>query len=209
MVRLTGKRDIHLPNKKRGYDGSVDYDRVHTMMNASYSSRSRDIRAMEAYGYQYDTKLSNKKTKVYASTNPDQNPLVLFRGSVNKNDVWTDLQLGLGLGARTQRAKVAKQTLKHVQEQYKTKKVDVAGHSLGGFLADHANTKGGSVTTYNKPFASRDRHHSKQIDFRSTGDLVSLFPSRHNHSITIDSGTRNPLKAHSYDFLKRHSSSFL
>jgi len=113
---------------------------LETGLNASYASNTD----LSKYGYQPDTALSTRETKVFH--NPYANKVLYTVAGTNPlsaRDVSTDMYLAFlgNAGLRqTNRYKEAKSVLEKAREKYKGSKKVLLGHSLGSsIISDIAN----------------------------------------------------------------------
>lgn len=99
---------------------------------ASYES----TRPENIDGYEYDPELSNSNTAIYFN---DQNVIIGFRGTVNIDDLITDVQVIKGTSDNI-RFKQAVEIYNKVKNKYPGKIIMATGHSLGGSLALYLNS---------------------------------------------------------------------
>lgn len=172
------------------------------LLDASYDSKKTPK------GFTKDTSLSGKRVSVF---NDDARTYVVHRGTANLKDWFTDFQMALGFenGSRFRHSEKIQQK---AEQKYGSDRVVTLGHSLGGRIAEKVGRKSQAIVTYNKATTPRSIIESyiapnkKQHDIRTTNDIVSL-PSllqhHHNSTITLDSHTANPLKAHNLDSITK------
>ena len=119
-----------------------------------------------------DESLSNDKNRVYKD-NTSGKAYVLYPGTKDKNDIATDIAIGLGgiftpIQNLTPRYREAKRAATKVKQKYGSDKVTAIGHSLGGGLAASSGIK--NRITYNKAVGLSDLWRpvsSGQIDYRT------------------------------------------
>jgi len=99
---------------------------------ASYESKRPDY----IDGYEYDNELSNSNTAIYYN---DNNVIIGFRGTVNIDDLITDVQVVKGTSDNI-RFKQAIEIYNKVKNKYPSKTIMATGHSLGGSLALYLNS---------------------------------------------------------------------
>ena len=150
-----------------------DRVRIKKALKNSYKKKQ----AAQLNGWTRDDSLSWRRSQVYASPN-GTSALITHTGSKTVSD-WaiSNPALGAGLIGKTKRGKHATRATKQAVKKYDY--VTVAGHSLGGGLAQHTGKVKGvdRVVTVNKggpltPVLMR-RVPKKQTDYRHGLDPVS------------------------------------
>lgn len=97
-------------------------------------------------GYTLDKELSNVNTAIYYNAD---NVIIGFRGTVNADDLVTDIQVIKGTSDNI-RFKQAVEIYNKVKNKYPNLKIYATGHSLGGSLALYLNSLYGiTVETFN------------------------------------------------------------
>jgi hypothetical protein len=157
---------------------------------------------MISLGYRLDKELSNIETIVWAK---DGRPLILHRGSSNVKDfAVSDVLLSLNLSVTDPRIWDAKKLTKEAQEKY-GKVAWHMGHSLGGSIAEYVADPLSYVLTYNKgtsPLTIYKSISPRQLDLRTTGDIVSWFSKFQNiNAITVANKGSGFLQAHTVNNL--------
>ena len=176
------------------------------LLKASYLNQKDAKNLMGKSGYTYDNDLSNMETKVFIDSKGK--PVITHRGSTRLTDWRDDALLGLGLGKMTHRYKNAQRITKKVEDKYKSNS-DSIGHSLGGWLAEKSGNHG-DITTYNKAVGLGDigqKNKNNQIDYRTSGDLVSLLaPTQKGKLINIKNTSLMPnaLNAHELNNIDKY-----
>jgi hypothetical protein len=99
---------------------------------ASYESK----RPENIDGYEYDSDLSNSNTAIYHN---ERNVIIGFRGTVNVDDLITDVSVIKGTSDNI-RFQQAVETYNKVKSKYPSKMIMATGHSLGGSLALYINS---------------------------------------------------------------------
>jgi len=177
------------------------------ILRASYQPNAEASDTLEKDGYKLDRNLSNREAKVFL--NESGHPNIVFRGTSNKKDLFSDVLLGLGLSHLDPRQRASNNLIKAVKEKYK-EDPNLYGHSLGGGLAEKAsNATGntGEIITYNKAASPSDIFQinpSNQTDVRTSGDLVSALSmfqrGGKKKEIKVNKGI---LRSHKLNQLKR------
>jgi hypothetical protein len=106
-----------------------------TMLKITKASYKTE-RAENIDGYIYDKDLSNNNTAVYHN---DNNVIIGFRGTVNIDDLITDVSVIKGTSDDI-RFKQAVETYNKVKNKYPNLRIMATGHSLGGSLALYLNS---------------------------------------------------------------------
>jgi hypothetical protein len=89
------------------------------------------------------------------------------------------------------------------RDKYNQEPVQI-GHSLGGYLAEHAGKKEAQVATYNKIGFGRDQVVNKnQVDITRPGDVVSVGFYRNNGITLAVPRSKNPVYAHGFEGLTK------
>lgn len=162
-------------------------------------------------GWSRDHELSTDTSSVYRHN--DGRAVVAHRGTEGTLADWGNNMKYASTGEigykQTQRFKDAKKVQKLAEEKYGQHNISTIGHSQGGLLAETLGKNGHEIITVNKatnPFQS-NKPSKHQYDIRSDFDAVSSFrdpfKKKDKRSTTIKSKTKNALKEHSYDILKR------
>jgi hypothetical protein len=147
---------------------------------ASYeSSRPQDID-----GYEYDPDLSNSNTAIYFN---DQNVIIGFRGTVNVDDLITDVSVIKGTSDNI-RFQQAVEIYNKVKNKYPNKRIYATGHSLGGSLALYLNSLYGiKVETFNAGmglgFLKSNPNRSNALMYVIKGDPISSLAGLSNLGI--------------------------
>lgn len=184
----------------------LDSNQLHDLIKASYQRNNTAEDIGMKHGYRLDHNLSNSEHKVFVD--PDkQTSTVVFTGSRKAGD-WliTDPAIALGLGKYTKRYKDSENVVKQVKEKYGGQ-VDVAGHSLGGYLA--SNVKADNKYTVNKAAGLGDIGKTigkNQTDIVVKGDIVSPLTYTQKHKgklIEVGNKSYNPLVSHDYKHIKK------
>lgn len=136
----------------------------------------------------YDTSLSGKRVSVYH--NPVTNKTtIIHRGTASVTD-WFKTNLPMALGYESgNRFKHAKKIQKLTEKKYGAENVTTMGHSLGGRLAEKFGKNSSKIITYNKAATPRSilqTAPTKQLDIRTSKDLVSRLASFQKHNRPIE-----------------------
>lgn len=171
---------------------------LHTALKASYQNKNAAQRLTQS-GYLQDTDMSDHRQQVWYNPN-EKKLLMTVAGTHNRHDVLTDVKLAFG-GFRalqnTKRAKAAKNTLEKAREKYNPASTTVAGHSLGGSIAQVvANQKTDRILAVDSGFTLFGKARkgvAGSAVIRAPGDLVSWAG---RGQTTLKRPTKNALYAH-------------
>lgn len=172
-----------------------------SILESSYQPNRTAKETLEKEGYKLDPQLSTREHKVFIDDKGDPN--IVYRGTVNKKDVFSDFLLGIGLGYLDPRQRQSTNLVKAVNEKYH-KDPNLYGHSLGGALAENAGTTG-KVTTFNKGTSPTDAFKyipDNQEDIRTKNDVVSMFSIFQRGKKKQIQGNKDLLKTHSISQLR-------
>lgn len=167
------------------------------LIKAGYSHDiERKMKILQKQGFIYDAELSSKKVTV-AYDPTTKHAVVIFKGTdpSNVSDVWTDLHiLGGTRPEQLSRVQHSREIIRMTREKYGDGNVIAAGHSLGGYLAQHSGAD--HVMTFNKLSVGDDKETlaEYQTDFRNRSDIASLMQDKgastgeHQHTIEVKGG---------------------
>jgi hypothetical protein len=120
---------LNLPKNSRQNESAI-------ISKAAYMNDNDRIKYLteKLPGYAIDNSLSSSKTLV--AVNPETKEVITgFRGSKDRQDIGTDLLIGLGLEKLGSRYRNGVKTARRVQEKYGDYNSSYTGHSLGGKIA--------------------------------------------------------------------------
>lgn len=195
--------------RRRPIGGKVEVKYLNKLLNESYKSKDKTAANIDDK-YILDNELSTDKTKVYIDKNTGE-AVIANRGTNDFKDVMTDAKLLMGYKDKS-RFGEARDVLNKVKSKYPNASIDSIGHSLGSAVAEDIgkDERVKNVITLNKPTTPKDlisksKLDSKQVDIRTTGDLVSMLNplQRGEKDIIIQSSTSNPYTEHKIDVLDR------
>lgn len=147
------------------------------LLKAGYAlDRDKKLRILQKEGYVYDEELSSPKVTVVYNPNT-KHAVVVFKGTnpMNVNDVWTDLHiLGGTKPGQLSRVVHSRDLIERAKKKYGQGNVIAAGHSLGGYLAQHSGAD--HVMTWNKLSVGDEKETLApyQTDFRNRSDVASM-----------------------------------
>ena len=165
------------------------------LLKSSYLPQKEAAEKLKKLGYDYDHELSRMDTKVLTKNGQ---PVIVHRGSKTVRDYLDDGLLFLGLEKHSKRFQDAKEITKKVEAKY-NKSANIAGHSLGGSLAEKSGAHG-EIITYNKGSGLGDigtkKNSNRQLDVRADGDIVSLLGNTQNsNKETVKNKGYNPISS--------------
>ena len=109
----------------------------------------------------------------------------------------TDLAILTGGLKSTQRYKDSKQVYENAKKKYKNDTVTLAGHSLGGSLANAVGQKDDTIYTFNKGVGFNNPNTKKnEKAYRTSTDLISALSAGDKHQHNISGFNANLLHAH-------------
>ena len=129
--------------------------------------------------------------------------MVTFRGTKNwLNDIPTDLAILTGELKHTQRYRDSKKTYEKAKEKYHTDNITLAGHSMGGSLANAIGKSKDDIYTLNKGVgflnpSTKSNEHS----YRTSTDLISALSATDKHQHNFSGFNANFLHAHQIERL--------
>lgn len=156
----------------------------------SYKNKSD---AFNKQGYQYDKELSSHNQQVYFNPN-NKKMLVSVAGTHNLRDWGTDAMLAFGKLKDTKRYNEAKNVLSMARQKYNPSSTSVAGHSLGGSIAQGIASKDDKVYALDSGYTigQKTRSHGGNFQhFRTAGDAVSLLSEGAKNMKTLQNPNRN------------------
>ena len=158
---------------------------LHDALKASYKTPNEQKQILGQRGFTRDDSLSSHNQQVYY--NKDKNKLLYtIAGTHNLNDWATDVALALGKIKSTNRYKEADNTLKRAQEKYQNAKTTIAGHSLGGTIAQGLHNRADKTVSLDAGYTIGQKTRGKHI--RAAGDVVSLLAPNDKRTKTVKGG---------------------
>jgi hypothetical protein len=168
---------------------------IKLLMESSYKNKTA-LNKLKKLGYILDKDLSSNQSKVFVG--PDKKPHIALRGTQTVKDVITDAKIIAGVPNKNLgRLQKTKRLVKAVDTKYGNKS-EIEGHSLGGFLAEHAG-KGHRVNTFNKLTLGGKATNPLQKDYKNLLDPVSILTPKTERVIVQKSKSLNPFTNHSID----------
>ena len=112
--------------------------------------------------------------------------LYTIAGTHNLRDWGTDAYLAAGKLKDTNRYKEADNILKRAQDKYKGAKTSIAGHSLGGTIAQYLHNRADKTLTLDAGYTFGQKTRGQH--FRARGDIVSLLGANAKHTKNVKGG---------------------
>ena len=175
---------------------------LYSVLNTGTLSRPDRIKALQKYGFSYDSSLSNKNNATYF--NPYKNELIFNVKGTNPlsvQDIYTDVKLATGNLKSTDRYMQSRELLNKAKRLHKGAKTTITGYSLGGAIAGYIGDKNDKIYTYNKGATVNQPVRSNETAYRSGGDLVSGLNAGANRMKTLKTYFQ-PLQAHKLTNIK-------
>lgn len=167
--------------------------------------------------YKYSPEFSTDEEAVYFTENE---AVFSIRGTANKKDIVTDLNLGIGQLSSTARAKSTREHFKKLLDSgaFGDRRIVVVGHSLGGSLTNmigeefdhvvaetHAFNPGGSLRRESQDLFSRKRKREQKRNRQAFEHYIEADPigamARHqsNNIVEIYDQLNTDLNVHTID----------
>ena len=180
----------------------MDRKELKDVLKASYMPQTKAAKYLEKkQGYTYDPELSTMESKVFL--NREGKPVIAQRGLTRVSDWLVEDPAALVGYSNTRRVNEAKQLTKATKEKYGVD-ATLAGHSLGGYLAEKGATKNSEVYTYNKAAGIPSVFSNvpkTQHDYRTTLDIPSFLGQYQRGDKETVSGSWNPIASHDINYL--------
>jgi hypothetical protein len=143
-------------------------------------------KALNKYGFQLDTRLSNGRQSLVAYNPAKNNVLFIENGTdtSSRKDILTDLVLATGNLKSTQRYKETKQVYDAAKSKYKNASFTDVGSSLGGALVNYVSKPDDKVILYNAAFTPNQLVRQHVQNYIVKDDPISVYVPR-NENTTI------------------------
>ena len=169
-----------------------------SLYKALKAGYTRDLekqqKALKRYGFIVDKELTNAREHVVAY-NPNRKKLLYISQGTDPTsikDIATDLALGVGQLKSTARYKEEKEALDKARAKYQVgdENLVVAGHSLGGSIANYITPSGAKAYTYNPAYTPAQKVRENVTNIRMAGDIFSrLAPEETTKTLANTSAT--------------------
>ncbi len=165
-------------------------------------NEKKQAKALKRFGYRLDSEISDGQTYLTAY-NPIANKLLYISNGTDilsqkgrERDLPQDLLLGLGATKQTKRYDTEKSALLKAKAKHPDAQVVLAGHSLGGQLTNAIASGSDRVLNYNPAYSPNQKALPNVQNYRTTGDVFSMFAPKQN-TVELDAPEGSTL-------LKRH-----
>jgi len=137
----------------------------------------KQAKVLSKFGYMLDTRLSDGRQTMVAYNPNSKQVLFVANGTdpTSAKDLQTDLLTVTGGLKQSKRYAETKSIYDAAKEKYKGAKFIDAGHSLGGALINAVSSRNDNAYTYNPAFAPNQTARANVQNYRTAGDVVSLF----------------------------------
>ena len=181
------------------------------ILKTGYSKNKKD----KIGDYVLDKELSDHNNQIYY--NKRNNQLLHNINGTNSLYDWADnLKLAFGkyspIGGfkESTRYKTSHQKLRDAKKKYGVDSAIVTGHSQAGFTASNiaSHDKDKVITLDKATTLFQKAHPTNETDYRTNGDIVSLFSSGAKHTVNLHNPNKNTgsladiLNAHNVDQIK-------
>lgn len=129
---------------------------------------------LSKYNFSIYKNLSNDNYQTYFNDDTKQ-LLFVVTGTHNLRDWGTDIKLALGSLKTSRRLQEAAKALQKAKNLLKPSETVLAGHSLGGAIAQYIASATDKVYTLNKGATLNQPTRSNETAYRTSGDIVSAF----------------------------------
>lgn len=172
--------------------------RLYNAIRAGYlRNERRQARYLKKYGYILDNELTNPRESIVAYSPFDKKLLYISNGTdfTNVEDVANDAVLVGGNQKNSYRNMKERDILTKAREKYKGAKLVMASHSLGGQIQHNIAPSNAEVYTYNPAFAMNQKARPNFNNYRTEGDIVSVFSPKENTTTLPNPNPRSVLNA--------------
>lgn len=172
--------------------------RLYNAIRAGYlRNERRQARYLKKYGYILDNELTNPRESIVAYSPFDNKLLYISNGTdfTNIEDVANDAVLIGGSQKGSYRNMKEREALTKARDKYKGAKLVMASHSLGGQIQHNIAPSDAAVYTYNPAFAMNQKARPNFQNYRTEGDIVSVFSPKENTTTLPNPNPRSVLNA--------------
>jgi hypothetical protein len=172
--------------------------RLYNAIRAGYlRNERRQARYLKKYGYILDNELTNPRESIVAYSPFDNKLLYISNGTdfTNIEDVANDAVLIGGSQKGSYRNMKEREALTKARDKYKGAKLVMASHSLGGQIQHNIAPSDAAVYTYNPAFTMNQKARPNFQNYRTEGDIVSVFSPKENTTTLPNPNPRSVLNA--------------
>jgi len=191
---MPSKDDVIRPKKLKLYNAlKIGYLR----------DERKEKKRLKRFGYVLNPELTTREHTV--AYNPNERKLLYISNGTdfsNSDDVANDLIGIFGASKLSKRREEEKATLNRAKALYKPKHTTLVSHSLGSQFTNYIATPTDRVIQYD-PFLNANSTVRKNVhNYRTEGDIVSMFAPKENTTTLKAIGSMNPLKSHNLDNIR-------
>jgi hypothetical protein len=173
--------------------------KLYKALKIAYIRNNQKLQAkkLKKFGYILDKDLSDPRETMVAYNPFKKKVLFVANGTDIKSekDILTDVILAQGGIKQTPRFDDTKAILNKAHEKYKDAKFVLAGTSLGGALVNYAARPKDQTVTYNAAFTPGAKARENVENYRTEGDLISVFAPKKTTTILKAPKDNQPPKA--------------
>jgi hypothetical protein len=159
-------------------------------------NEAKQKKRLKRFGYKLVPDLTNREHTV--AFNPvNQKLLYISNGTdfSNLRDVKHDVMGAVGAQRSSSREKEERNALLKAKQELKPKEVVLVSHSLGSQYTNYIAGSGDKVIQYNPYYTAGAKSRGNVENYRTRGDLVSMFSPAEN-TTTLNVGGLAPVQAH-------------
>lgn len=177
--------------------------KLHRALEIGYlRNPDKQKKRLKRFGYVLKPELTNREHLVaYNPTN--QKLLYISNGTdfTNLRDVKHDVLGAVGAQRNSAREQQERNALLKAKQELKPKEVVLVGHSLGSQYTNYIAGGSDKVINLNPYYTAGAKARPNVENFRTRGDLVSMFAPAQN-TTTLNVGGLGPVRAHGIDTIR-------
>lgn len=191
---MSQKEDIIRPKKLKLYNAlKIGYLR----------DEKKEKKRLKRFGYVLNPELTTREHTV--AYNPTEKKLLYISNGTdfsNSDDVANDIIGLFGASKQSNRREIEKETLNKAKALYRPKHTTLVSHSLGSQYTNYIATPTDKVLQYD-PFLNSNTKARKNVqNYRTEGDVVSIFGPKENTTTLKAKGSINPIKSHNLENIR-------
>jgi len=176
----------------KSYGGSLHVDLLKQFIENSYRNDQREIGP-----FMIDNALSTKEVQLWVSESLKRMVMVV-RGTEGTLRDWSNNAVYLtGQYKKTKRFQRANKIMEEALAKYQGFRLTVVGHSQGGILSHLLSNPRIFEKIHYNPGWTTEKMEPNEYIVRTSGDAVSMFSPKSDHTTVIPSKTSNPIHEHS------------
>lgn len=185
--------DIYRPKKLK----------LHRALEIGYlRNEAKQKKRLKQFGYVLQPDLTTREHLV--AFNPTNKKLLYVSNGTdfsNVSDVKHDVLGAVGAQQSSRRTETERNALLKAKQDLKPKETVIVGHSLGSQYTNYIAGGGDRVINYNPYYTAGAKARPNVENYRSRGDLVSMFAPAEN-TTTLNVGSLNPVRTHGIDTIR-------